>query len=412
MKVDLGILRSKKAGLVVAGLFAAAVALLGGLRLIEGPSVRAYVVERADLVQTVVASGRVESPRRVEIGSSLTGVVERVAVDEGQNVAAGQLLIALDTSELRAAVEQARFAVEQAEAKLVQIRKTSLPVAAESVRQAQVNLANAERSLERSRELFDKGFIGQAALDESQRARDVADSQLKSAQVQHESESPGGTDVRLAEAALAQARANLAAAQARLELATIEAPVAGVLISRNVEAGNVVQPGKALLVLSPAGATQLVVQIDEKNLGMLALGHKALASADAYPDQRFECEVVYINPGIDPSRGSVEVKLAVPQAPAYLLQDMTVSVDIEVARVRDVLSVPADAIHDGNWVLVARNGRAERRDVQLGVRGEGRVQVVAGLREGEIVLPSTIASIGEGTSVRASLAKPARKRPT
>jgi HlyD family secretion protein len=338
--------------------------------------------------------------------------VERVAVDEGQSVNAGQLLIALDTSELRAAVEQARSAVAQAEAKLAQIRATSLPVADESVRQAQVNLDNAERSLARSRELFAKGFIGQAALDEAQRARDVAASQLKSAQVQRESASPGGTDVRVAQAALDQARANLRAAAAKLDLATIEAPAAGVLISRSVEAGNVVQPGKALLVLSPAGATQLVVQIDEKNLGLLAIGQAALASADAYAGQRFECQVVYINPGIDPLRGSVEVKLAVPNPPRYLLQDMTVSVDVVVARVRNVLSVPADAIHDGNWVLVARNGRAERRDVKLGVRGEGRVQVVEGLREGEVVLPTTLASIHEGSAVRASSNAAPRKRRT
>ncbi len=77
---------------------------------------------------------------------------------------------------------------------------------------------------------------------------------------------------------------------------TIEAPVDGTLIARNVERGNVVQPGKALMVLSPAGATQLVVQIDEKNLNLLQIGQEALASADAYPGERFAARIVYMNP--------------------------------------------------------------------------------------------------------------------
>jgi HlyD family secretion protein len=82
-----------------------------------------------------------------------------------------------------------------------------------------------------------------------------------------------------------------------------------VLITRNVERGAVVVPGNALLVLAPTGKMQLELQIDERNLGKLSLGQKALASADAYPEQRFEAVVSYVNPGVDISRASVEVKL-------------------------------------------------------------------------------------------------------
>jgi HlyD family secretion protein len=359
-------------------------------------------VERADLTQTVVASGHVQSPRRVDIGSPVVGTVASIPVSEGQHVAAGQLLIALDASESRANVEQARSALAQAEGHLAQMRATALPVAVESLRQAELNFTNAEKALARARDLFERGFVGQAALDEAQRARDVAASQMQSARLQRESQSEGGADERLARAARDQARATLAAAQARLDNITIEAPVAGLLISRDVEAGSVVQPGKALMVLSPDGTTELVVQIDEKNLSLLAVGQKALASADAYPERRFDAEVAYINPAVDPSRGSVEVKLAVRQPPAYLLQDMTVSVDIEVARVPGALTLPTDAIRDGGWVLVAREGRARRQPVKLGARGAGRVQVSEGLREGELVLPSVAAAVRDGAAVRAA----------
>jgi HlyD family secretion protein len=238
----------------------------------------------------------------------------------------------------------------------------------------------------------------------------VAESQWRSARLQRDSQAEGGTEHRLARAALDQARANLRLAQARLDLATLEAPVAGVLISRNVERGAVVQPGKVLMVLSPAGETQLVVQIDEKNLQLVRLGQRALASSDAYPDRRFAAEVAYINPAVDPLRGSVEVKLAVREPPAYLLQDMTVSVDIEVERRTQVLALPADGIREGGWVLVARDGRAVRQPVKLGTRGEGRVEVADGLREGELVVPVAQAAIREGAAIRAAPMPPAGPR--
>ena len=124
------------------------------------------------------------------------------------------------------------------------------------------------------------------------------------------------------------------------------APRDGTLIARNVEVGDVVQPGKVLMRLSPAGLTQLVVDIDEKNLHLLALGQRALASADAYAQQRFTAELSYINPGVNAQTGSVQVKLDVPNPPPKLQQDMTVSVDIEVARHAQALLLPGSVVHD------------------------------------------------------------------
>ena len=395
--------RTKKLLLAAAGL-AAVVTLLVGWRYVAGPAMPAYAVVRADLQQTVVATGRVESPRRVEIGSPLTGTVAEVPVEEGQAVHAGQLLVRLDDTEARAAVDQSRHAVAQAEAKLAQLRATALPVAVQAERQAEVTIANADRALARNRELHARGFVGDAVLEDAQRARDLAASQLESARVQRRSEDAGGTDSRLAQTALDAANAALRVAQARLDNATLEAPVEGVLIARKVERGAVVQPGKVLMVLSPRGPTQLVVQVDEKNLPLVALGQEALVSADAYPQQRFAATVAYINPGIDATRGSIEVKLDVTSPPPYLLQDMTVSVDIQCARRSQVLTMPADALRPGDWVFAVRDGRLVRQPVKLGARGDGRVEVVEGLAEGERVLPANHGTAKEGARVRAAAA--------
>ena len=392
--------RAKRIAALSGGAAACAIALAAiAWRVLSGPQVPAYGVQRIDLRQSVVATGRVQSPRRVEIGSPVTGVVVGVPVAEGDTVHAGQLLVALDPAETRAAVEQARAAVVQAEAKLVQLESTALPMAAEGERQAVATFANAERALTRARELTVKGFAGQASLDEAQRARDVAASQREAARVQRASQSSGGTDVRLARASLDNARAALRVAQARHENTTIEAPVDGVLIARNVEKGAVVQPGKVLMVLSPRGETQLVVQVDEKNLPLVSVGQAALVSADAYPDRRFAATVAYVNPGVDAVRGSIEVKLAVIDPPAYLLQDMTVSVDIAAATRGNVLTIPSDALRPGDWVLAVRDGRAVRQAVKVGARGSGRIEVV-GLGEGELVLPAARNDVHEGAHVR------------
>jgi len=374
------------------------------IRWWRGPQVLTETLMRQDFVQTVVASGHVESPNRIDIGAQVTGTVVRVPVAEGQNVRAGELLVELASSELRASERQAQVAVTQAQARLRQLREVQAPVAEQTLRQGQANLDNARSILKRNEELYQKGFIGEAALEDSRKTLELADAQMRSAQKQVETTHTSGSDYAMAQAAVAEAQANAEAARARARYALIRAPLGGTLIGRNVEVGDVVQPGKVLMTLSPMGRTQLIVQIDEKNLRLLVLGQKALASADAYPQQRFEAVLVYINPGVNAQTGAVEVKLDVPAPPSVLKQDMTVSVDIEVARVKNALTISTNTVRDigsaAPWVLCVENGHAVQRKVRLGLRGGGTIEVLEGLREGDVVV-STPEIIRPGARVRA-----------
>ena len=370
---------------------------------ILGTPVELREVTRGDLVETVVASGRVMTPQRVSVGAVIADRVTRIPVEEGQSVHLGDVLIELDNRDELAAVTEAQAAVAQAEAKLRQLREVGLPASNETLLQAQANLALAQRQYERNVQLLDKGYISQSALDDAKRNLDVAQSQLKSARLQVETNAPTGSDYRMAQTTVAQAQAALAAANVRLEQTVIRAPADGVLIARNVEPGDVASSGKELMVLAPAGETQIVVQIDEKNLSQLKLGQKALASADAYPRERFAAELFYINPGIDAQRGSVEVKLRVPSVPAYLRQDMTISVDVEVARRSAAVIAPADAVFDmvgkHPWVLAIVDGHAVKRPVTLGVKGEGRVEILDGAAPGDRLVPAA-AGVSPGQRVR------------
>jgi len=368
-------------------------ALVVGLALWRwwmGPQVQTEAVQRRDLLQTVVATGRVETPHRVDVGAQITGTVARVPVSEGQRVQAGDVLVELVSAELDSAKRQAELAVAQAQGKLRQLKELQAPVQQQALRQAQASLDTARSSWQRNLALFEQGFIGQAALDESRKALALADAQVLSAQKQLDSTQAGGAEHALAMGAVAEAQANAEVLRAKARYAVIRAPVSGQLIGRKVEVGDVVQAGKVLMTLSPDGATQLVVQIDEKNLRLIAPGQPAQASADAYPQQKFKAQVAFINPGVNAQTGAVEIKLDVPEPVPYLKQDMTVSVDMEVARKPQALALPVAHVNEINaaapWVWLSEKGHALHRPVKLGLRGGAWVEVLEGLREGDTVI--------------------------
>lgn len=392
-------------GWIALALAAAGAAAFFSRDAILGKPVEAHEAVRGDLVQTVVASGRIITPQRLSVGAVVTEHVARIPVKEGQKVRKGDVLIELDDKDERAAVEQSRASVAQAEAKVRQLRELALPAAEQTLVQTQATAVQARQQFDRMKTLRERGFVVQSQLDDAQRALDIAESQLRAARLQVETNKPTGSDFALAQTALDQARANLRVAQVKLEQTVIKAPVDGLLIARNVEVGDVVQPGKDLMTLAPAGETQVDVMIDERQLSRLALGQKALGSADAFPSQRFAAELVYINPAVDPLRGSVEVKLKVPEPPAYLVQDMTASVDIEVARRADTVYVPTETVRDANagqpWVLAIRGFRAVRQPVKLGLRGDGRIEILDGVEAGDKLVPATNALVKAGQRVRA-----------
>ena len=397
--------------LIAAVLLCALIAYLAR-NLVLGTPVPSYLVVRTALQQTVVASGRVATPQRVSVASVLAGRVAAIPVLEGQTVQRGQLLIALDDQDLRAALAQAQAGSAQASAAARKQRELALPTAEQALASAQSQQNQASQQLKRIADLRKRSFVSQMQLDEAQRNFEVAQTQTRTALLSVLSNRELGSDSIAAQASLAQAQANVQQAMVKLAQHAILAPVSGTLISRKVEPGDTVVPGAELMQLAPLGAVEIVLLLDEKNLSKLAIGQKALASADAYPDQQFESRVSYINPGVDVARGAVAFKLSIPTAPAYLRQDMTVSVEIETAFRAQALVVPTAAIHDlsskSPWVMVVRKKRAQHQSVTLGLRGDEQTEVLSGLTVGESVLPANLATIKVGQRVRSITAPPAK----
>ncbi len=381
----------------------------------RAPLVQAVSARMAPLVRTLQFSARVATASRVEVGSTLTGRVLQVAVSEGAQVKAGDVLVRLESDELRASLAQSQASERQAAARLAGLRSTGRSAAQAGVAQAESVLAAAQAELQRTLDLVARGFISEARLDEVRRAVAVAQAQLDGARAQSAANAEPGTDVAQAQAQLALASAARAAAEARLGEAVLTAPADARVLSRMVEPGQIVQPGRALLGLALAGPLQLVAQVDERYLGQLQPGQVAAVLADAYPTQRFTARVLSIAPLVDAQRGAIEVKFSLPPPlPAFLREDMTLSVEVETARREQALVVPADALRSdestGPSVWLARDGRVQARKVRLGLRTLDAVEILDGLSAGEVVLLGPApqpgrrvrADTGAGPSSRAS----------
>ncbi|WP_338820985.1 efflux RND transporter periplasmic adaptor subunit [Acidovorax temperans] len=376
-----------------------------GATTLRGPQVDALVVQSVPLARTLQFSARVATLSRVDVGSTVTGRVAQVRVMEGTQVRQGDVLVQLESDELRAALAQALAAERQAKARLEGLRSTGRTAAQAARAQADASLQAASASLARVQQLVAEGFYSPAQLDEARRAVDVARAQQLGAQAQLQATADAGTEVAQAQAQWALAQAATVAAQARLAQTTLVAPADARVLTREVEPGQIVQPGKALLSLALAGPTQLVAQVDERFLEQLQLGQPAWVVADAFAGQRFAARVLSIAPAVDAQRGAIEVKFSIDQTPAFLREDMTLSVEVETARRERTLVLPQAALRgpaggDQASVLVLQDGRAQVRNVRLGLRTLDAVEVLDGLKEGDTVLRGN-ATLQEGQRVRA-----------
>ena len=368
---------------------ASVVAFLRG----NGASVSVVPVQRTAIVQSVVATGRINAPARIDIAAEISATVQQVAVREGDRVAADALLVRMSDAEARAALEQARAALAEARARAAQQVSVTAPVSRQAVVQADAAYRAARREHERASQLVADGFFSQQKLDETRRAMDTAKSALDAAQVQSRANQPRGVERELAAARIEQAEAAVDVARARLDRLSIRSPVDSVVLTRNVEPGTMAQPGRTLLSLAAQGATRIDAAIDEKHLHMLSIGMPAKAVADAFPGRTFDGELAYIAPAVDAQRGTVEVRVTVPEPPDFLRPDMTVSVELLGGQKDGALVLPAGAVRDADrgepWVLAARDGRAVKVPVTLGLRGVGSVEIAGGLSEGELAILQT-----------------------
>jgi HlyD family secretion protein len=360
------------------------------IQKVRGPTLPGYQVIEQTLVQTVVATGRIAAVSRAQVSSPVTGVILERRVREGDSVKPGSVLAILRADDLEAGLREA-------EAALTQLQQTSRPQAQASLREAQSRLAQASREANRRRDLFRQRMITNESMEQAIQIETAARTAFEQAQFIANSLATGSSGETAA-------RARLANAKAQLAKTTIRAEVAGTVLTRNAEPGDLAQPGRVLFEIARSGDTEVLMPLDEKNLEVLAIGQAATCIADAFPSRPFSAKVSFIAPGVDAQRGTIDVRLSVMPVPDFVRQGMTVSVNVETGRRDRALVVTNDALNQINganaklWIV--ENGRAVQRNVKLGLRGLTQTEVTTGLRARDWVLTTVPPTLVEGDRVR------------
>ena len=359
-------------------------------------------VERREVVQTVVASGRVLPAARVRLAALGLGRIAEVTVREGDRVTRGALLARQEDEGAREDLARARAIVLQARIRLAAARGPTVASARQVLARADTTLADERSDLARLERSAAGGGVTGRELEHARAQVELRRSDVESARIAVRSSV--GVEARGAASDLARAEVDVLAAQIALANLSVLSPTDGLIVLRAVEVGDVATAGQVLFELAVDGPVEVRIDPDESTLASLAPGQPALLSIDAFPDRPFEGHVATVASAVDPQRGTIEVRLSVTAPPPELRADMTVSVDVEVARRPGVLVVPAGCVRgvgtDSPWVMLAVDGRAVRRDVQLGAVGDGATEVRAGVAEGDRAISMESSTVAVGARVR------------
>lgn len=316
-------------------------------------------VVRQDSIETgPVISGSLAAERAAQIRAEVAGPVVQMFVEEGQRVSKGTLLARIDDTSIRESLLSARSALTS----------------------AQTNADVARRELERAERLAQAGAIAERDVEQARRANTAAQSQL------------------------ADAKARLSLAQGQLDDTQIRAPFGGTVSQRQVSAGDVVAPGAALFTVVDPSSMRLEASVQANQLAAVKVGAPVTFTVSGYPGRRFDGRITRVNPTADPVTRQVKILASIPNAGnslvAGLFAEGRVATDTRWAPV-----VPLSAVNETGVVPMAtrlRNGRAERVEIQLGLRDPAmeRIEILAGLSPGDTVLLGAAQGISPGTPVR------------
>jgi HlyD family secretion protein len=297
------------------------VALFVASRFIGGPAQPKFLfaeITQGGLTVTVTATGQLQPRNQVEVGPEISGQIDKVHVDFNDRVTLGQPLAEMDTDNLKAKVLQARASLESAKAKLEETRATA---------------TEAQTKANRARELFGRGNASKQELDAATAAESRAKASVSSAVAQ-----------------VAVAEANLAADQTNLSKAEIKSPINGIVLSRKVEPGQVVaatfQTPVLFTLAEDLTAMELIVDVDEADIGQVREGQESVFTVDAFPDRQFPATITQVRFAPRSAEGVVtyQAVLSVDNSDLLLRPGMTATAGITTATRGDATLVPNAAL--------------------------------------------------------------------
>lgn len=346
------------------------VALLWISACSEGPVVEAPVAERAVevAVQTVTLQrqsiqpslqvvGVVQSSDKIELSADVSAPVAKILVKEGQRVKQGQVLIELDAEKLQLEVRRA----------------------AETLKQAESRLREAQTALQRREQLAKQQTLSQEVLDSARH------------------------DFSRSEAVVEEARAALRLADRGLRDAQVTSPVDAVIDKQLVDIGESVRPGSELLVIQATAALEVETYVSERDINTLSEGNEAIVIIDDWQPRRYSAVVQSRGAAANPRTGNFPVTLLMGDVDERVRPGMTAQLEIQTNPVSDVLLLPESALADRQRqrvVFINDNGVAVMRRPVLKAGFSDRLLVLSGLDVGEQVIVSPLDRIVDGVAVK------------
>ena len=345
---------------------------------------------KQDLDVRLAYTADITPNQAVNLFSRVDGYIAKVYVEKGDLVKANQLLIEVDHSDYRHAVNQA---------------KANLAAARARVAQQEASVRNASLTLNRMQSLIKDQFVSQQDLDNAQVAYDTAAAVLDSLRAQ----------VQQMEVALAQAETHLA-------YSYIRAPFAGYVAERNLDLGSYVSGttagtstlSRGILTLHEIQTVRILIEVVEKDVPLIQVGQKSEVRAEAYPDRVFEGTVTRVVQALNRATRTMTIEVDLPNKDHVLKGGMFARVEVLVGTHRNAIQIPIDAVsrwEDSQYVYIVREGKAQRVPVEIGVRDENRVEVTKGLLGLEQVIISGKDLVHEGAPVQTQAADGAKREP-
>ncbi|MGE5569576.1 MAG: efflux RND transporter periplasmic adaptor subunit [Rhodospirillales bacterium] len=346
----------------------------------EPPPVRVNVlkIRTQPFAATVAITGTLVSNSRVDVKAETTGRVVKFPKEEGEQVAAGEAVAWVDEENYRLALRQAQAAVSVAEAGLAR---------------AQVAEAHSRAELERARNLVKSGGI--------------TDKDLKAAEM---AEQDARAQTKLAAAQLEQTKAALAAAEKKLRDTVIRAPVAGEIQRKYVNTGTYVEPPTPVVTLVDNSRLELESLVASSSIAPIRAGQQVTFTVNAFPGETFEGRVIEINPAVDADSRSAKVRIRVNNAGGKLRAGMFAQGEVLTGTKPAAVVIPASAVYrddrsaKASYVFVVENDRAARRAVQIGRERDSTLEVVEGLKPGDLLIAEQSIELADGVRVEPAAA--------
>jgi HlyD family secretion protein len=349
------------------------------------PVYRTAKVEKGAIVSMVTATGTMNAVITVQVGTQVSGTIQRLFVDYNSVVKKGQTIAQIDPAIFNSQVEQSRGSYQNALANL---------------KKAKADVLDAKRTMERNRQLLEDGVVSQQDFD-------TAETRYYEAQA----------GVKASEGSIGQTLGAYRQALTNLRYSTIKSPVDGIVVSRNVDVGQTVaasfQTPTLFTIAQDLTKMQIDTSVDEADIGKVRVGQPAVFTVDAYPETQFRGVVAQVRnaPIITQNVVTYDVVITVENKDLKLKPGMTANVNVEVMRKDNVLKIPSAALRfrpktagegaktptvgaqrrisrpAGQQVYVLRGGKPMRVPVKTGATDDSFVEVTAGnLRQGEEVV--------------------------